>query len=73
MTATQAHTADSLVFLTKKAFIQQYPGIFTLPELDYLIRIRTVNGFVRAVRKVGPRKILINVPEALSWIDSQNA
>lgn len=58
-------------FFSKIDFVRRYPHLFTLGELEYLVKHRHYNGFFVAVRKIGQRKILISVTDALSWIDEQ--
>lgn len=58
-------------FFSKTDFVQHYPHLFTMGELEYLVKHRHYNGFSVAVRKIGQRKILISVPDVLSWIDDQ--
>ncbi len=60
-------------YVTKQSFVDLYPNIFTKSQLDWIVKIRRFNGFDVAVRKIGQRKILIHIPSALAWIDSQAA
>ena len=60
-------------YISKQKFVEEYPGLFTASELDYLIRIRKANDLEKAIRKIGKRKILISVPQFFEWLDNQSS
>jgi hypothetical protein len=69
-TNTKNEMSDG-VFLRAADFVKAYPRLFTLGELNWLIKNRGRNGFESAVRKIGQRKIYISVADVMAWMDKQ--
>ena len=71
---TPHSTATNLdEFVDQNEFVNRYPGLFSLSQLKWVIKMRHYNGFDIATRKIGKRKMIIHIPTALDWIDSQKS
>ncbi|MEX1200276.1 MAG: hypothetical protein WEB02_05760 [Methylophaga sp.] len=68
---TDNHGIRENELLRKEEFVQRFEHLLTEPELNYLIKNRRHNGFAKAVRKVGQRKMFIYLPAVYEWINEQ--
>ena len=51
-------------------FSKMYPQLLTQSQLRQLMNGRHFNGFGRCVRQLSTKRLLIHVPTALDWIES---
>lgn len=68
---TNNHEIRENDLFRKEDFVQRFEHLFTEPELNYLIKHRQTNGFAKAVRKIGQRKMFIYLPAVYEWINEQ--
>lgn len=53
-----------------REFARLYPQLLTQSQLRQLMNGRHYNGFSRCVRQLSTKRLLIHVPTALDWIES---
>lgn len=54
-----------------KKIPELYPEAFTKSSMRWLLYNRKTNGFDCCVRKIGGKKILIDLDDFEAWIDKQ--
>jgi hypothetical protein len=57
-------------YATPEALADDYPHLFTLPEIRWALRFRHENGLGQHVTRLG-RRIYINVPGFTEWFKRQ--
>ena len=61
---------DLADYATPEALAEQYPELFTLPQLRWALRFREDNGLAEYVTRMG-RRLYIRVPGFTRWFQSQ--
>lgn len=57
-------------YVAWKEFARLYPQMINQSQLRQLMIGRHYNGFGRCVRQLSAKRLLIHVPSALDWIES---
>jgi hypothetical protein len=57
--------------MTKADFLSKNPHLFSLTELNFIIKHKDKNGFADAVRQLSYKKVLVHEPSVLLWIEGK--
>lgn len=57
-------------YVAWKEFARKYPELLSENQLRQIMAARHFNGFGRAVTRLTAKRLLIHIPTALAWIES---